>query len=161
MFHNLTLSNLEIKKLIIYKAVEFWTSFPYNTTPNNYITLAHVPVLTLHKTSQGWNNLNIDGIAKKEIIAAGGVIRCDQGNCILGFTKFTGKGSCLMAETWGLYIGLQIAASIKISSLHVEIDNHELFALINSMQFNNHPFLCFSLNAFTSFPTLMLSESLL
>lgn len=87
----------------------------------------------------GYFKLNIDGSAQHDDIAAGGVLRDEQGHWITGFLKFLGKGYILLAETLSLYIGLKIAIDCKRKKLEIETDSEELFGLISKSNIENHP----------------------
>lgn len=45
-----------------------------------------------------------------------------------------------MVEAWALLTGLQIANVINISNLEVEIDNQDVYILVNNVYSHNHPF---------------------
>lgn len=159
LFQNLILPDREIKNFILYKAAEYWTSIPSYTNPNNAPTNSQLSVLAWMKLAQGWSKLNTDGSSKRNIIADEGVIKTYQGQWTIGFTKFIGIGSCLMAEAWALFTGLQIANSIKLSKIEIKLNNQELFTLINNAKINNNPFSHLFLIAGTSSPVLRKSSS--
>lgn len=96
-------------------------------------------ILAWNKPEHGWHKLNIDGSAKN-FISAGGVLRNHLGLWIIGFGKFIGVGSCILAETWALFIGLQTTSKHQINKIEIEIDSQELFNLINKDFTNLHPF---------------------
>lgn len=51
---------------------------------------------------------------KTALLVAGGVIRTDKGEWVIGFAKFIGLRTIEMVEAWSLQIGLQIAISLQI-----------------------------------------------
>lgn len=81
----------------------------------------------------------MDGSAKDNEIAIGGVVRNDKAEWIIGFTKFIGTGSLLLAKAWALQTGLQIAFDIGIENLEIEIDCQDLFSLMSDDISNLHP----------------------
>lgn len=93
--------------------------------------------------------LNSDGAHDNisNLIAAGGIIRDENGNWICGYSKFLGFGNALLAELWGIHIGLSICIDRGLHNILVESDsqlavnlilnhntakNHVLFPLIES-----------------------------
>lgn len=109
------------------------------------------------KPAQGWSKLNTDGSAKSNYIATGGVIRADQDQWTIDFTKFIGIGTSLMAEAWALFTDLQIANSVKIGKIEIELNNQKLFMLMNKMIITL--LLCLFLIAGASFPVLKKTNS--
>lgn len=57
-------------------------------------------------------------------IAAGGLIRDDQGNWLLGYTMSIGRGTIQRAELRGVLEGLQLAWRYGYNSLIVECDSY-------------------------------------
>ena len=58
----------------------------------------------------GWVKINADGSVKDQKSAAcGGVCRDENGRWVIGFGKYLGVSSVLMAELWGLYTGMKMA----------------------------------------------------
>ncbi|KAF7815039.1 reverse transcriptase [Senna tora] len=56
----------------------------------------------------GWMKLNSDGSCNSSTkdIVAGGIIRDDNGNWVSGYSKYIGKGNAIIAELWGVVLGL-------------------------------------------------------
>lgn len=98
------------------------------------------------KPSRNWYKLNVDGYAKNNAIAAGGIIRKDKAKWITEFMKFIGTRTPLLAEAWALLTGLQIASDIGIKKLEIETDCQELFCLLNNKTSNYHPLSIIVLN---------------
>lgn len=71
-----------------------------------------------------WCKLNIDGTKKKSGVAsAGGILRDQSGNWIIGFGMNIGICSVTVAELWGLYRGLLMAWQHSCHWLFVEVDS--------------------------------------
>ncbi|KAL5818299.1 hypothetical protein ACOSQ4_022141 [Xanthoceras sorbifolium] len=92
---------------------------------------------------QGWFKLNIDGSREtaEGNIAAGGIIRDDAKNWVLGFALNRGKGSIMDAELWGIYEGLLLCWKAGFKKIIVESDSKEAVDLINTNSNDNSPFL--------------------
>lgn len=71
------------------------------------------------KPNIGWKNLNVDRSAKNNSRAARGVNRLDNGQWFLGFSKFIRTSHAELAETWYLYLSLEIASSLQIKKLNI------------------------------------------
>lgn len=64
-------------------------------------------------------------------IACGGIIRDSSGNWIAGFACYIGNGNSLLAELWGIKLGICLANSINCPFLIVESDCSCAVNLIN------------------------------
>ncbi|KAK2417534.1 Polynucleotidyl transferase, ribonuclease H superfamily protein [Trifolium repens] len=73
----------------------------------------------------GWFVLNTDGVAKasNQTARCGGVLRCDKGTWIEGFTKALGDTTAYIAELWGIYEGLRLAQRRGVTRLEMQIDS--------------------------------------
>lgn len=80
--------------MIVSKVAEFWTSSPTINRLQIQPTFYGSQNIDSgwKKLQSGWNKLNVDGSAKRNLLAVGGVIRTDQGEWKIGFCKFTGVG---------------------------------------------------------------------
>ena len=76
------------------------------------------------KPSPGWVKLNIDGSANTYLEAArgGGLIRDDQANWIMGYSRKIGKTNSFLAETWALHDGLLLCNQLNLNAAMVELD---------------------------------------
>lgn len=52
----------------------------------------------------------------------GGIIRDNKGTWIVGFTKFMGKGSIVLAKMWALFLGIKTASSLGRKNIEIETD---------------------------------------
>ncbi|KAK8565298.1 hypothetical protein V6N12_058864 [Hibiscus sabdariffa] len=75
----------------------------------------------------------VNSTRKSGLAACGGMVRNEDGDWLIGFSKRIGICSILEAELWGLYEDLNAAWSINIRGLLVELDCLETVKL-----FNNH-----------------------
>ena len=54
--------------------------------------------------------MNFDGSVKWEnLVGCGGICKNDSRDWIVGFNKYLGYSSMVMAELWGLYTRMKIA----------------------------------------------------
>ncbi|XP_012084521.1 uncharacterized protein LOC105643892 [Jatropha curcas] len=81
----------------------------------------------------GWFKLNCDGslITQSHRASTWGVIRNDVGNWCYGFACNLGSCSILLAELWGVFLGLSLAWDKGVRNLIVEVDNVQACELIN------------------------------
>lgn len=86
------------------------------------------------------------------------LLRSHKSYWILGYGKFIGNGSNILAEAWALYIGLHVALDINIRKLEIEIDCQELFDLINGPEPDTHPLATLIAYACTFFTSLRILE---
>lgn len=75
------------------------------------------------KPSPGWFKLNIDGSAKDDESAGGGIIRDEDGVIVAAFSHFYGAGSNNMAEFIALKDGMMLCNSLNISLVLIESDS--------------------------------------
>ncbi|KAL6130466.1 hypothetical protein ACLB2K_068845 [Fragaria x ananassa] len=100
----------------------------------------HVERLAWIKPAHGRFKLNVDGSRSRNgNIGAGGVIRDHSGSWSGGFMINIGTGEVLQAEAWGLFYGLQLALSMQISNLDVELDSAVLVNLLQNHNMDLHP----------------------
>ena len=82
---------------------------------------------------------NSDSLLKRNNLArCGGVCRDGTGGWSLGFCKFLGHASVLMAELWGIYTSLQLAWKVWLEESHFEMDSELEVGLINKGCSHNH-----------------------
>ncbi|KAK8975615.1 hypothetical protein V6N11_004994 [Hibiscus sabdariffa] len=86
------------------------------------------------KPPRGWCKPNdVGAVARGSgMTACGGVVRDEEGNWLIGFSRKLGVCLILEAELWGLYEGLLAAWSINIRYLIIESDNLEAVKLLNN-----------------------------
>lgn len=106
---------------------------------NPHLPNSHVPITAWIKPDRAWSELNIVRSATNKHFAIEGVVRNDQGLWQIGFGKYIGLGTVLMAKAWALFTGLQIVKSINTRKNIIEVDNEELFPLMSNYE---NPFLC-------------------
>lgn len=82
----------------------------------------------------GWAKINSDGAVSQitNKAAAGGVIRDSNSNWISGFTSSLGQCSPLEAELWGVFHGLQLAWSLGLRQIIMEVDCLEAYQSLSS-----------------------------
>lgn len=125
----------------MFRAAKFWTSFsqkihkiaPASTSTDSQNNISWV------RPPAGWYKLNIDGSSKKGYIAAGGLIRSDTGEWTIGFSKFLGSGSVILAECWSLLLGRQIVVQLEIKNIEVETDCQHIVNLAQVEVNDFHP----------------------
>lgn len=86
----------------------------------------------------GWLKLNTDGssLGNLGLAAGGGVIRDENGNWVMAFSRKIGNTSNFMIEMWALCDGLLICANWNYSA--VEVDAKAIIdVLANPDQSNN------------------------
>lgn len=62
------------------------------------------------------------------------MIRDNRGNWIIGFQKFLGKGSSILAELWGAFLGLKLAISINATRVILESDCTTIIKMLKDDQ---------------------------
>jgi len=93
---------------------------------------------------RGWWVLNTDGAVKGALgpAGAGGVLRDDKGEWILGFSEYLGHCSTLTAELKAVVRGLKIAKELGAQKLWVRTDSKILWGMLIG-QAHHHPELHF------------------
>ena len=73
----------------------------------------------------GWCKLNTDGAsgASSREAGCGGILRNDQGHWIGGFSYRIGNYTAIIAELWGILIGLEWAWNMGIKKIILECDS--------------------------------------
>lgn len=98
----------KIKNQILFNVVEYWTSpsTSNSTQTQSSLDSSQISVSAWNRPQLGWSKLNVDGFTKMNLLAARGLIRNDMGEWEIGFCKFIGMETPVMAEAWSLYKGL-------------------------------------------------------
>lgn len=121
IFENNTFSPYISSNLALMKATEFYhltaSTTKKNTNPSYLIGWIAPP--------PGFVKINTDGAHNhtSNLISAGGIIRNDQGHFICCFNKFLGHGNALLAELWGISLGLNLCISRGFSNVIAETDS--------------------------------------
>ena len=86
---------------------------------------------------QGWKKLNTDGACSDlhSLAGCGGVVRGEDGQWIVGFSKRIGVTNSFAAELWGLYEGLKLCCNLNIHCLVVRMDAK---AIVDALQNENY-----------------------
>ncbi|KAK9132993.1 hypothetical protein Scep_012521 [Stephania cephalantha] len=73
-----------------------------------------------------------DGAAEQEGLqdGAGGLFRDNKGRFLMGYNTYAGRCLPLVAELWGMRLGLQIAEERNITKLMIETDSEEAMELV-------------------------------
>ena len=124
-----------LTKLIKMQATEF---FLYINRPkcNRCMITKHV---RWEKPASGWLKLNIDRSFDDLLGNAGrgGLIKDEQGNWVVGYTKKVGKANSFIAEAWALRDGLVLCNQLNLSNVFVELDAKALVDALNNPVFDN------------------------
>ena len=82
----------------------------------------------------GWYKFNTDGAMKAscQVAAAGGILRNDQGNWLVGFAMNLGNYSALVAEIWGAWKALNLAWKKGYRKIILEMDSKVAIQLITN-----------------------------
>ena len=86
----------------------------------------------------GWTTLNTDGLAMGNPGKAGcgGLLRNSEGSWIKGFARGVGCTTSCVAELWALRDGLNLASSLGIESLIIQLDALAIVHLLNNFVAN-------------------------
>ena len=127
--------NPNISNVIFMQAMEFVYCVTQPRCRNRMI----VRQIKWEKPDMGWVKLNTDGAADVAAGSAGGggLIRDDQGNWIIGFTRKIGKTSSFLAETWALRDGLILCKQLKLNAVMVELDAKALIDALKNPSYAN------------------------
>ena len=87
----------------------------------------------------GWLKLNTDGAANGVLGLAGGggVVRDENGNWVIGFSRRLGKASSFLAELWALRDGLLLCQQLNSPKIIVELDAKSLVDAFNNPSYAN------------------------
>ena len=88
---------------------------------------------------RGRLKLNTDGAASKALGVAGGggLIRDNQGNWIVSFSRRIGVTNSFMAEVWALRDGLMLCNQMNLSDVIVELDTKVLVNAFKNPSYAN------------------------
>ena len=91
------------------------------------------------KPEKGWLKLNTDGAANGVLGLAGGggVVRDENGNWVIGFSRRLGKASSFLAELWALRDGLLLCQQLNSPKIIVEMDAKSLVDAFNNPSYTN------------------------
>lgn len=87
----------------------------------------------------GWVKLNANGAASEPTKKArcGGLIKDDQGNWMVGFSRNIGQANSFMAETWALWDGLMLCLQLNLQNVVIELDARALVDALSSSAYAN------------------------
>ena len=93
------------------------------------------------RPGQGKLKLNIDGSAQGNsgLAGGGGVLRDDQGNWVLGYSRKIGRTTSFLAELWALRDGLHLCLSKNHLDVEVELDAKIIVDALNATQQSDQP----------------------
>ena len=127
--------NPNISNVIFMQAMEFVYCVTQPRCRNRMI----VRQIKWEKPDMGWVKLNTDGAADVAAGSAGGggLIRDDQGNWIIGFTRKISKAYSFLAETWALHDGLLLCNQLNLNVVMVELDAKALVDALKNPSYAN------------------------
>ncbi|XP_016748714.1 uncharacterized protein [Gossypium hirsutum] len=126
IFQNINWTAYEIIKASTSWAQHFETFlFGGKSTTSNPVTSQHC--------AENWVHLFSDGAVARESgnASAGGVVRDQEGNWILGYTYYLGRSSPLKAELWGILDGIHISLSKGYKKVKLQTDNIEVVRILS------------------------------
>ena len=88
---------------------------------------------------RGRLKLNTDGATSKALGVAGGggLIRDNQGNWVIGFSRRIGVTNSFMVEVWALRDGLMLCNQMNLSDVIVELDTKALVDAFKNPSYAN------------------------
>lgn len=87
----------------------------------------------------GWVCLNSDGVCKDNFGAScGGLFQNNFGRWIGGFHKFLGECSSILAELWGVLVGLEFAWKNNFKKIIMQVDNKKVVDVLADVDMNIH-----------------------
>ena len=92
------------------------------------------------RPGEGWLKLNTNGAANAMMnsAGAGGVVRGDKGNWVVGFSRRNGNTNSFAAEAWGLRDGLLLCNQMNLNDIIIELDLKALVDAINNPSYANY-----------------------
>ncbi|GLT77990.1 hypothetical protein SLA2020_495420, partial [Shorea laevis] len=112
-------------------AAELWAAHSHSCrfTSFNFLPVKWNP------PRYGWAKLNSDGSHFRQSgrTGAGGVIRDNNGDWVIGYAKNLGFGSNNDAEFWGIKLGLELALRLGFRKLEIEADSLLAINAINGV----------------------------
>ncbi|KAK9044065.1 hypothetical protein V6N11_072385 [Hibiscus sabdariffa] len=134
--NSIVFSDVDIPNMVLLSHCRSWSYHIISTIPMPL----HGPRFALPENIQ-WQpassdfcTLNVDGAVAlpSSMGTAGGLIRNNAGDWIVGFNKFVGISSPLQAELWSAYEGLRLAWSYDFERVQLQSDCAEAVALLSS-----------------------------
>ncbi|KAE8725926.1 hypothetical protein F3Y22_tig00008013pilonHSYRG00235 [Hibiscus syriacus] len=110
-------------------------TWPLGDLFNCAIVGQNLECIAWSKLPAQWLSLNTDGAVDmvNGSSSIGGVIGSCDGSWLSGFNKYIGISTPLQTELWGIFIGLQVAWSLGVEFLQVQVDNSEAVNLVNDL----------------------------
>jgi len=83
---------------------------------------------------KGWLVLNTDGAAREGmgLAGAGGIIRDNMGNWVIGFSENLGKCSAIKAEIRAVFRGLTVAREQSVQKLWLQVDSKMVVSMLTN-----------------------------
>ena len=104
----------------------------------------------------GWTTLNTDGsaVGNPSKAGCGELLRNSEGSWLKGFARGVGCTTSCVAELWALRDGLNLASSLGIESLIIQLDALAIVHLLNNSAANLYlePLLSDCRNLLRTFP---------
>ena len=91
------------------------------------------------KPDLGWFKLNTDGAARGSpgAAAGGGLVRDEDGNWVIGFSRKISRTDGFAAEMWALRDGLQLCQQMNARAVLIELDAKALVDILNNSTYSN------------------------
>ena len=91
------------------------------------------------KPNMGWLKLNTDGATNgvMGLARGGGVVRDENGNWVIDFSRRLGNASSFLAELWALRDGLLLCQQLNSPKIIVEMDAKSLVDAFNNPSYTN------------------------
>ena len=104
--------NPQLAKVIFSQAMEFTLCVNHPSSNQSKV----MKQIRWERPNSGWVKLNTDGAASgsTNTTGCGGLIRNDQGNWLVGFSRNIGLANSFMAETWALRDGLMLCLQLNL-----------------------------------------------
>ena len=92
------------------------------------------------RPKQGWKKLNTDGSCSElhDLVSYGGVVRNDDGQWVVGFSKRIGVTSSFAIELWGIREGLKLCCNLNIHCLEIEMDAKSIVDVLRNVDYVNN-----------------------
>ena len=128
-------ANPQLAKAIVAQAMEYTLCINRPNCNQPWVSKQ----ISWERPDRGWFKLNTDGAASGPTNRAscGGLIRNDQGNWLMGFSRNIGQANSFMAECWALRDGLLLCLQQNLQNIVIELDASALVAALNSPMYVN------------------------
>jgi hypothetical protein len=85
-----------------------------------------------NRPREGWVKLNCDGTHKSSVnlSGCGGLLRDSSGVCLVSYARKLGTCDALVAEMWGMYLGMDLAMRQGMTHLQVDSDSKLLVDMV-------------------------------